>query len=251
MEMQIRGGVVGGSSNLIEYCVNKCFVNGGSGTGGIVGATNYNINKCGNYGNTNSSSGFIGGIAGIVSQDSQCTNISNCYNFGNITAGTDDVGGIIGALFNYGVSVQNCYNRGNINAKSGNRQAGGIVGDSYNRGSNSSAGTKKIVNCYNTGTITGSRIGSFVGQNQSTEIRNSMATTSTVASYSNRATLISSSIGCSISTLQSSASKLGEAYIADGKKIDKDGNIVDNKNNDGNIVYINNGYPILKWQVTN
>ncbi len=50
-------------------------------------------------------------------------------------------------------------------------------------------------------------------------------------------------------TLKGYATTLKDKYIEDGKIKDVNGNWVDNKDEQDNIIYINNGYPILKWQM--
>lgn len=44
-------------------------------------------------------------------------------------------------------------------------------------------------------------------------------------------------------------SLLGDYWIEDGKIKNENGEYVDNLDEDGNKIYINDGYPILKWQL--
>lgn len=46
------------------------------------------------------------------------------------------------------------------------------------------------------------------------------------------------------------SNNLGSEWLDDGKTIDDYGNIIDNLDENGNKIYINDGYPILKWQVS-
>lgn len=97
---------------------------------------NLTINNC-NI--NNSSSNFVGAIAGI-----NAGHIENCHVTGNITGG-ENVGGIVG--YNTSSSVGNgtivaCSNSASI---TGSQYVGGIVGD--NR--------QVILSCTNSGTITG------------------------------------------------------------------------------------------------
>ncbi len=66
---------------------------------------------------------YVGGIAGICSEEST---IINCYSFGRII-GNDYVGGIIGKS-TYGGMITNCYNVGTVSGKS---HTGGVVGENY------------------------------------------------------------------------------------------------------------------------
>lgn len=112
-------------------------------------------------------------------------------------------------------NVTNCYNIGNVSAI---EYYGGIsAGDNKNK--------VTFINNYwlNTcGTIYGK---GYEKNNINTESKNE-------------------------SEIKALAENLGDEYVTDGKIKDANGNWIDNKDKEGNIIYINNGYPILKWQVT-
>ena len=83
-----------------------------------------------------------GGIIGCNDNSPNTLTIKNCANVGSVTSKDSSVGGILGN--NYGnVEIINCYNTGAI---SGNNEYAGIIGRLV--------GTAKVENCYTTGTIT-------------------------------------------------------------------------------------------------
>lgn len=71
------------------------------------------------HGNVNSSDSYAGGIAGMISYN---TNIYQCGFYGDITS-TEDAGGIVGRIEKGGV-ISSCYHNGTVNGST----AGGIVG---------------------------------------------------------------------------------------------------------------------------
>ncbi|HQM01448.1 MAG TPA: lectin-like protein [Ruminococcus flavefaciens] len=71
------------------------------------------------YGNVDSSDSYAGGIAGMISYN---TNIYQCGFYGDITS-TEDTGGIAGRIEKGGV-ISSCYHNGTVNGST----AGGIVG---------------------------------------------------------------------------------------------------------------------------
>lgn len=147
---RLVGGVVGFADGcIIEDCVNRAAVTGGSSTGGIVGLGSAGkIENCRNEGNVTGESN-AGGILGLLRR----VTVHRCGNLGSVTGG--DAGGIAGyaegrddlvtdgsALFNTGtvtgssraggivgyavlLSLQDVYSTGSI---SGAREAGGLVG---------------------------------------------------------------------------------------------------------------------------
>jgi len=194
-------------------------ITGGAGTGGIIGS-NYNgstIENCYNLANITGNLQCTGGIAGYGMTNST---VKNCYNRGEITcngtnsSGQSQAGGITGGNSN-GCTVENCYNTGNVTAVSG--ETAGIVG--YNGGtSGNTVGTVK--NVYNTGIV---KVGT-------TTVTSNVGTSSSrkgiFIGYSGSVT------GAYGTTIDETAlTNLGSAFTADT----------------GNI---NDGYPILTWQVT-
>ena len=71
------------------------------------------------HGNVNSSDSYAGGIAGMISYN---TNIYQCGFYGDVTS-TEDAGGIAGRIEKGGV-ISSCYHNGTVNGST----VGGIVG---------------------------------------------------------------------------------------------------------------------------
>lgn len=134
-------------------------VNGGTAAGIMadMGSAQQTISRCLN---TGSIFGFTaGGIVGYCSGGA-VTLIESCYNTGSISGGT--AGGIVGTGIG---ELTNCYNTGDV---TGNL-AGGIAGNQvlwqYPNTHNYDVG--KVSNCYTTGKVTGSTgatIGAAVGK---------------------------------------------------------------------------------------
>ena len=96
-------------------------------------------------------------VGGIVGYNSGI--IRNCYNAGMVNSlynNDNYLGGICGV--NEGGTIIGCYNTGKVSNAVWGTRAGGICGRS----------TNKILNCYNTGSVTGgSRVGGICGSNDS------------------------------------------------------------------------------------
>jgi hypothetical protein len=154
----INGGTVenlnaAGAISLSAYSV--------SDVGGIVGYLYGSLYNCHSAITvTASKSAHVGGIAGVAeriySGARPDTNyIQYCSNSGAVT-GSTRMGGIVGAVYchyhtptndNGGIVVDQCCNTGSVTSASGSKTyIGGIVG--YNCG--------YITNCYNRGNLTGS-----------------------------------------------------------------------------------------------
>lgn len=118
-----------------------------------------------------------------------------------------------------------CYNKGIIYGAMG--QAAGINGNCYNVGANHTQ------RCYNTGSISGSgrAIGSIVGENNNSSIINCFYTTSLAAcGYRGSASNTRQVTETELKTAGFAATNLGDNWTDD-------------------INNINEGYPILKWQL--
>lgn len=151
-----NGGSVGGivgycNDNLtISSCTNIGTITGAYRTGGIIGDTKNNtISGCSNSGNlsssgTDSNYSFSGGIIGLSEGGDKISNCSNAANFSNTGVNT---GGIAGKLnVNATTEIKDCYNTGTINlTKITDTNIGGIAGTM----------DVKMVNCYNSGAVTG------------------------------------------------------------------------------------------------
>lgn len=283
----IVGGISGSAIGNFKNCINYGNIEGvGVEVGGICGYVEKyteDISNCANlcdYVKTTGSSGknysYIGGIVGY----SKNANIEKCYNIADITAIKSSAGGIVGQTTG---TINQCYNTGNIQSLGvndlGNNTIGGIVGytgntvcDCYNTGN--VTGTSKILggivgsnvkidgvtikqelkNCYNVGLVGTNKIayrGGVVGAGASTSNCYYLtgqatygvgASTTTTGSNTN-------AVSKTKAQLQSIASTLGDNWVSDGKIKNESGDWVDNVDDNGNIIYINNNYPILKWQI--
>ena len=204
----------------------------------------------------------IGGyVAGIVA-DLRNGNVSECYNTGNIT-GVFDVGGIA-AQGKGNTIIEKCYNNGNVTGTGKNQIStfsGGISG--------STVGT--IRNCYNTGTIEsadsrcGGISGSFgVEENLNASIYNcynigkiqeiGIALGNIAAAYGG--SVKNCYFSKEITNIEGVFSTTGNTVIeVYDKSLNymKTSNFVKDLNKDEDVFTINsslnNGYPVLKWQV--
>ncbi len=212
-------------------------VNGGTAAGIMadMGSAQQTISRCLN---TGSIFGFTaGGIVGYCSGGA-VTLIESCYNAGSISGGT--TGGIVGTGIG---ELTNCYNTGDV---TGNL-AGGIAGShslwQYPNTHNYDVG--KVSNCYTTGKVTGSTgatIGAAVGklhtggggQNTYRDFQ-VYALEGTCAQLVGQKSENAKDVTAfkTAAELKSDAmlTTLGDGFKADGANI-------------------NNGYPVLVWQVS-
>ena len=185
--------------------------------GGIVGKIiSGNVEQCSFTGTvtTTKAGAYVGGITGYSGNGStQKGMISECVNNATVS------GGVAGGIAGYAKysTIESCYNTGNINA-TGN--TGGIVGQSMN--------TTTVKACYNIAEIQGKTFGAIVGFNGA-KITNCYWTTSDLVNGSS-STTGSVTDSEKVSSKEMLLEKLGTAFTADSGGI-------------------NNGYPILKWQV--
>jgi len=208
-------------------------VNGGTAAGIMadMGSAQQTISRCLN---TGSIFGFTaGGIVGYCSGGA-VTLIESCYNTGSISGGT--AGGIVGTGIG---ELTNCYNTGDV--------AGGIAGNQvlwqYPNTHNYDVG--KVSNCYTTGKVTGSTgatIGAAVGklhtggggQNTYRDFQ-VYALEGTCAQLVGQKSENAKDVTAfkTAAELKSDAmlTTLGDGFKADGANI-------------------NNGYPVLVWQVS-
>ena len=269
------GGIVGAvnqSDNAtvtITNCRNEGSVTGKTYAGGILGQdfgiAVVSITACENHGTV--SGATAGGILGISSDD---TVISACGNTGTIT-GTGTAGGILGRTDYYTNLVEKCYNSGSVTAAT----AGGIVG----------LNNAQIDSCYNTGAISGSeKVGGITGETALKQVRNTWTyqvgavthcyTTGTVTGTSSTA-LVGAAVGkLHFGRDMEPTYRTYEVYALEGvcdklvgeksTGTDKDATAFKTaaelksdamlttlgdafKKDAGNI---NNGYPVLVWQVS-
>ena len=163
------GGVVGSNfSSTVENSYNTGSVTGSSTyVGGVAGISTQNSTIINSYNSGDVSSSYTGSysyVGGIAGSNSYSSEIRNTYNLGNIS-GTDFVGGIAGENYNNS-SIESSYNEGDITGSSSNG-IGGIVG--------SNASNTIVENCYNEGDVITSvnNVGGVVGINDtSATVRN-------------------------------------------------------------------------------
>lgn len=167
---QNGAGIVGSVSygGVAEYCYNNGEIHGGvKNSGNIAGIAQEVsgggiIRNCVNNGNLTNESfgGYIGGIVSNLNDYSESNHsfpiVSNCNNSGILT-GKNNLGGIIGYC-GEGI-VSQCSNSGDIIGESDN--IGGIAAQIF---INKDDKVAEIVNCYNSGSVTGCNIGGIIGQ---------------------------------------------------------------------------------------
>lgn len=237
---------------------------------------NTKISRCYNEGTINGSS-TVGGIIGYIcvgnnSDKNTNFNMSQTYNKGNVIGSTSCAGGIVGsfsintAYYEYvSAYIANCYNMGNVDAKGSSKVAAGIIGqcsfntdkgylnyfnlvETYNSGkitenkgtasgiigtlsiSSPSDAYVKLDKCYNEGMIEAIYLAGIVGSSgtQGITVSNCYYKTGT-APYGRGG---NSNLGCVSTTKEDIIARIEnlDAFVEDTEGI-------------------NNGYPILAWQV--
>ena len=153
--IQQYGGTFDGAQHTISgiYCVSDTIDEAGIFQNTIDNATVENIGVLDSY--YCLKKGYnVGGIVGFNSGI-----IRNCYNEGMVSSlynNDNYLGGICG--MNGGGTITGCYNKGKVANSVWGTRAGGICGRS----------TNKILNCYNTGSVTGGyMVGGICGSNAS------------------------------------------------------------------------------------
>lgn len=237
--------------NITNICMK---VNKVTGVGGIVGGDNGTVLNCGIESGSISGSNestdtryyipvIVGGIIGWKDNGI----IKNCYNKASINAnaaitgrGQIITGGVLGGS---AVTVENCYNTGKIIGKAYDIYIGGISGLLRK---NNSSDYGYIKNCYNLGTITFSGYtqkyaGGVVG-------RNGNKSTQPMLTYSNNY--------CTTEINVSQTYWNGSKFVAyTAGRVSPTENLKTYANTLGannwvtDTYGINNGYPILRWQL--
>lgn len=214
--------------------------------GGLCGTSSKEseITNCYNTGEVN---GYECWNAGIVGSSTRGTKIANCYNAGNVnstlikyTNVINCIGGITGNIYydsnykNVKCIIENCYNIGKIytkNASSTTCEAG-IVGYI-------SQGYANIQNCYNSGSILNNitDAGGIVGRiNNKPGIVIENCKSVQKAIGTNQATSSNATVTKTNSNVTSIESVIEVINNNDDRFIEDSSNL-------------NNGYPILKWQL--
>lgn len=233
------GGAVGYNGGTVTNVISNVSVYVDTSAiyavGGVVGQNGDDavIKQCGNVANVEGTK-CVGGVVGR-----SYGTIEECYNTGNITGnggGKDGIGGIVGIAGDKSATYDNyvyrCYNTGTI-SNNGGRWHGGIAGMADN------AATVKY--CYDTGVVSAGYSWNWnpiVGH-----VDSALATISNNYSLEGLSAgdSTSTTMPCTIGTVKTADEMKnveflqllnveGEAFVADSKSI-------------------NNGYPILSFQV--
>ena len=259
------GGIVGATSGndcsaaiTIQGCENYGAVTANSGkAGGIAGAPDDNavITDCLNAGNV-SGTNAVGGIAGDTNYQTQ--RIERCYNAGTITGST--VGGIVGT--NRGATIDSCYNRGTVIVKGDEeyRYGGGIMGQQGSSNIYNSNGiyADPVTNCYNVGTVScdkmtdktylGAATGTFFRDFNDKPASDFSVTIGEFEVYALEGTCDKITANAGAYSAVVSANKMAFKTAAELKADAMLTTLGDAfKKDAGNI---NNGYPVLVWQVS-
>ena len=180
------GGVIGRiSSGTVSRCINYGdYVEGVVGIGGVLGrihtGQSVTVSECLNYGLIRTASSVtelssrstvgIGGIVGIIDQESSATRyktISNCKNYGEVkdeyNTNTIRMGGVVGQASS--ADVKECENNGYIHSSNA-AEVGGVIGYAARTG---------ITRCFNNGEVSGYNLvggifGNFGGSSFDTTI---------------------------------------------------------------------------------
>lgn len=278
-EMNV-GGIVGATSSggcsaaiTIQSCENYGTVTGDfadkygkASVGGIAGAPDDNaiITDCLNAGNVSAISSVkvngynlcAAGIAGTTHYQTQ--RIERCYNAGTITGST--AGGVVGT--NSGATIDSCYNRGAVIVKGDveYRYGGGIMGQQISSNIYNSNGiyADPVTNCYNVGTVSCDKMtdNTYLGAATGTFFRDFndkpasdfsvyigefevYALEGTCDKITGNAGAYSAVVSANKMTFKTSDELKADAMLTTlGDAFKKDA---------GNI---NNGYPVLVWQVS-
>lgn len=191
-------------------------------------AVNTTIENCGSQVNISTTGNNMSNLAGIAGY-AENTTITNCYNAGSISGKIKNAGGITGQIKTYAL-IENCYNTGDISTTATSApRVGGVIGYGYP----SSGKEAKVLKCYNSGVVTGTvQTGAFIGYiNEYLTADQCYYLDGTHENafgfqFNADTTKILSVSGQELEAL---ALELGDAFTSDPT--------------------INNGYPILKWQV--
>ena len=214
----VYGGVV---KNLTVKGTITLTGNGGSsyGAGGIVGQLSGQTGAIRNCRSDVTVQGGqnVGGIVGYVAGEynTATKSITGCVNTGAISSNGYNAGGIVGYISGQ-VTVDSCYNRGNCT--SGSYRAGGIAAYLY-----SSYATVK--NCYTTGVTKVA-----YGSNACAVVGNKSSGTMKDCFYLSGLTADANATAKTSDGLKALAPTLGELFMSAPEGM-------------------NEGYPILKWEV--
>ena len=181
------GGILGrihqrnsGNTLLIENCVNEATVSTSANhVAGIVGqitsigGATVTIQNCTNKGTITTTGGYAAGILAQINDAGSATvNVKGCTNEGAVTCAGLCAAGIVSQVNNCTASlnIESCMNLAEVKS-TGNKNCGGIFGANTN-----SQGTIHIINCGNTGNVTGTSesaaLTGWIGSNSGQVISN-------------------------------------------------------------------------------
>ncbi len=147
-------GVIGGGATITNITLVDADITGRDRVGGIAGRSTGTIDNChvsGSVAGANEAGGLLGVNWNVVTRSS---------SEAQVTATGDMVGGLIGnARTGSGNTVSNSYATGQV---SGAEKVGGLIGQN---GLVGSAGPADVINCYSTGSVSGTVAGGLIGAN--------------------------------------------------------------------------------------
>ena len=226
------GGLVARCNGSVKNCISNVNIeNTDTSAGGIVGTTTINtlIEACVNKGSITAKS-YVGGICST----SNSSTIRNCYNLGTITASTGYLGyghcgGITAVVNDMGgtpiSTIEFCYNAGTIISELDIGPSAGVIGYPYIEKFST------LNNLINVGNV-------FIGSNKVTSVSYGPNLGGMVFGYSTHGNRLPAS--CKALEIEQFKNYSNEEI----SEILSDQFVQDTIN-------INNGLPILKWQLEN
>ena len=252
-----------GKTEIINSC-NDGKITGTSYTGGIIGRGYSGEITIYNSGNKNLVQNTTGNeIGGIMAVANSNTNITNCYNIGEVIslASGSNLAAIVAT--NSG-TIKNCYNNGEIKSNKGCNYISGIVGlnygtieNSYNEGiiimksygsqvggiSGRNANRAAIKNCYSVGNFEYEGVSYLGGINGYSYDSSTITNSYYLNTIASRGYNPSSKTGITNCTSKTEAEMKDATFVT----------LLDTDNEEqtwsADTTGINNGYPILKWQL--
>ena len=164
------GGVVGFCSNgTLDHCMSSADVKGSESVGGIVGIAETKaqapITGCKNYGSV-SGKDYVGGVCGSINAEKIADDYYELFDNENhgIISGTSGIGGVFGVVAtNCGFQIKGAINTGAVTGSSTGNFVGGIVGKGEK--------IHSITDSDNSADITGGcYVGGYVGDSENTKI---------------------------------------------------------------------------------
>lgn len=164
-----------------------------------------------------------------------CLNTGNIKSTSKLNAYSARRGGILGMFmgayeFDINTNIKSCYNIGSVTGSYGD--SGGIVGLN---GENTAGYGVTISNCYNAGSITGtSGVGALVGQGYYFKVNSCVV-------FGNITTFVG---------IRNGTVNLDKVYLSSNLTKEVILSVLGNQFSDDSTE-VNNGYPILLWQIQN